>query len=697
MNEENKVVEGEEGSVSKLETVNEKTTEKVDTKLGYTIAGDDKITEEIISDVSNAETSKEENTESTVSESESKSPEPTEVVAENNNEETPRESLEQAVSNTENEPETEYDASVLEKNTLEEIVEVATTVLVLTPKAASKKLNAIKEVFYAKYNVEKEEALKNFKESNTDSDATFVFDKASLQENIADLVEKVKQAKQEERDRIEQEKKKNLSRKEELLKKLEELVSQDETLESINQVKDIQREWKTIRVLPKDKIQELWDRFHLLLNKFYDNHSINIELKELDRQKNLEAKIELTKKVEALVQEKSLKRSFILLNKYHEEFKNIGPVPQESREPLWQAFKSATDAVYDAKKQIFEELEAEKEGNLKKKEILLEKAILVNAVAPRSAKDWNDKTKVMEDLFTEWKKIGPVPKSNKDAIWINFNGIRNDFYTGRKEFFKEINAARNENLKKKEALCEKVEQLTDNTDWKPTTQAIIQAQADWKQIGPVPEKVNQAIWKRFRAACDKFFDAKNQAFAGKREEEAANLAKKEELIKELQSLAEKDNNHKDAFAELKKINASWRATGFVPHKAVKKISAAYEEANNAVYNKYKGQIEKAKNANLSEHYKELKGSHNGDKALENEERNIKRKIGNLKDEISSIERNMSFFSKSKTADKMLKDFEAKIEKAEGLISKLKKELVAIKNARKEDKSKDDEAVAAASE
>ena len=182
-------------------------------------------------------------------------------------------------------------------------------------------------------------------------------------------------------------------------------------------------------------MNELWDKYNLLQNKFYDNHSINIELKELDRKKNLEYKIELRKKVESIMEEKSIKRCFIMLNKYHEEFKNTGPVPKESNEPIWQAFKKASDAVNEAKQKTIEELENHKVENLKKKEILLEKAILINAVMARTPKEWSDKTKLFENLFTELKKIGPVPKSNKDAVWINFNGNRNDFFSQKKIFF----------------------------------------------------------------------------------------------------------------------------------------------------------------------------------------------------------------------------------------------------------------------
>ena len=584
--------------------------------------------------------------------------------------------------------EQEEDSTSLEGKSLEELVLFANEMLVLTPKAAADKLKAIKVVFYEKYNEAKNEAKELFEKENTDPEVHFKYEKANLTNQLTEIDAKVKQAREEEKLRVEQEKKKNLATKEELLVKLEEIVSNDETLESINQVKAIQREWKSIRVVPKEAVAGLWDRYNALQHKFYDNHGINIELKELDRQKNLELKIELTKKVEELHKEKSIKRCFILLNKLHEDFKNVGPVPQESREPIWLAFKSASDAVYEEKRKIYEELEKGKEANLENKVLLVEKAEVFNAVKPETIKDWNEKTKVFEDLFSEWKKIGPVPRSNKDAAWEKFNGIRNDFYTGRKAFFKEINAEKGTNLKAKEALCEKVEALADSKDWGATTKSILDAQTDWKKIGPVPEKVNQAIWKRFRSACDKFFNAKNEAFSGKREEEKENLVKKEALILSLTELSTKEVTHKEAFAELKQINAEWRAAGFVPHKDVKRISKSYDEANNAVYTKYSKQIEEAKEANLGEHYAAIKDSSpNGVKQLEREEFGIKKRIGGRRDEIASIERNMSFFAMSKTAEKMLKEFEVKIEKANKQISKLKVELGVIKKAKREDTAK----------
>ncbi len=592
--------------------------------------------------------------------------------------------LENTILDEHNE-EDNFDTKKLASKSLEEMLEEAEKVLVLTPSAASKNLKAIRPVFFEKFNNEKQAAQLAFEpagEEQEEETEEFIFEKEELFEKFNFLLNQIKLAQKEEKERIEKDKQDNLKLKLELLARLEDLVKEDETTESIDKVKEIQHQWKTIRFLPKEEISKLWDRYNILLDKFYDNHGINIELKELDRKKNLETKIELTKKVEELHKENSLKRSFILLNKYHEEFKNAGPVPKESREAIWHAFKPASDSVYEQKRKVYEELEVGKEDNLKKKQILVEKAELLNAVTPENAKAWNKKYEDFENLFADWKKIGPIPRSNKDAVWISFNSIRNDFYTKRKEFYKALNSVRNENLKLKEVLCDKVEALKDNEDWGETSKAIIRLQKEWKEIGPVPDKVNQAIWKRFRAACDHFFNNKNTAFAGQRVKEEENLKQKEVLIQKLETLLESKGNAKTVFAELKQISSDWRTIGYVPLKAVKRINTGYDKANNAVYKKFSEQIKEAKHSNLKQHYIDIKQGPNGTKSLDFEARGIKKKISFLNDEIAGIERNMSFFAKSKTAEKLLKDFDQRIAKINGQIKNLKQELSAIKTAHK---------------
>lgn len=575
------------------------------------------------------------------------------------------------------------DANSLQNHTLEELIKIGNELMVQTPTLASKHFIPIKKAFFDKYNTLKDEAFEIYKAEITELDPpVFEFSKKPLIQDIKSIENKIKQAQEEEKERVELEKKKNLKLKHELLAQLEDIVNQDETLDTINDVRKIQKKWKSIRVLPKESVQELWEKYNLLQHKFYDNHSINIELKELDRQKNLAYKIELTQKVEALANEKSIKKCFIMLNKYHEEFKNTGPVPRESNEPIWEAFKKASDAIHDIKQQEIDQIENQKKDNLKKKEILLEKAILLNAVEPRTPKEWASKSKQFEELFVDWKKIGPVPKSNKEAVWINFNGNRNSFFKQKKAFFDTLNSAKKENLILKEKLCEQVELLKTSTDWAKTSKKIIQIQTDWKKIGPVPEKSNQQIWKRFRSACDFFFEAKNKANSERNQSEKDNLSKKENIINQLQTLASGDIEYKTAFKTLKKLNAQWRSIGFIPRNKINSTHKAYDKASNAVYQKYSKQIEEARASNLTEHFTEILSTSNGQLALKKEELFIKKKLNNLSEEISGIETNMSFFASSKNADEMLKDFEQKIQKNKKYIERLKKELSTLNQVRK---------------
>lgn len=563
----------------------------------------------------------------------------------------------------------------LEKLSLEQLFEKAQACLLLSPREALNQLKVIRGIFFDKYQDAKNEALEALSDEEKES---FRFEKAHLAEGLDEIQQTAKAAIAEEKERIENEKQNNYKLKLALLDTLKALVSEDETEQSIEKVKEIQRDWRNIRVLPKDKVQELWDQYHKLLDTFYDNHSINIELKELDRKKNLEAKIELTKKVEELAKERSLKRSFILLNKYHEEFKNIGPIPKESREAIWTAFKAASDDIYTLKRAEFDANAEKREENYKQKELLVEKAGLISTVKYESIKDWNAKTKEMDAVFAEWRKIGPVPRSKNDSIWEAFKAKRAAFFANRKDYFKELNKGRSENLKKKEALCAKVESLKDSDDFAGTTKEIISIQKEWKKIGPVPDKVNQAIWNRFRKACDHFFGRKEEAFAGQRKEEEQNLKIKQDLIAQLESLKKEENTDvKAVFDKLKVISSSWNKTGFIPKKHLKKINSQYEKLTDDLFKKYKKNREELKEEQWEAHYQEIMSAPSGDRRLKDEEFRLKKKMKFLRDELLQMEQNMSFFSLSKGANNLLKDFEKKSERSKDQIDRLKRELKVI--------------------
>ena len=566
----------------------------------------------------------------------------------------------------------------LNQLSLDGLLDRARASMLQTPKLALSMLETIKPVFFDKFNELKQKAKEA---SQAAEEEEFVFEHEKLSDSFMQIVAEAKKAKDEERKRIEEQKQQNYKRKQLLLDTLSELLEKDETEESIGRVKEIQAEWKQIRVLPKDKVQTLWDRYHMLLDQFYDNHSINIELKELDRRKNLEAKIELTKKVEELEQEKSLKKSFIMLNKYHEEYRHIGPIPKESREAIWQAFKKASDHIYEIKRKAFEGIQEVRKEHLAQKELIIDKLALVAQPVYESVKEWNAKAKEVEQLFEDWKKIGPVPKAQSDSIWQRFKKERNTFYHQRKQFFGKEHKVRKENLKQKEELCKQVEGLQDSEDFANTTNEILKIQAQWKKIGPVPDKVNQAIWGRFRAACDHFFNRKEAAFAGQREAEEANLGTKQGIIDKIQGLLDTDIKESEAFAQLKELAASWRETGFVPRKHAKRINQAYEKVSNAIYSKFNKSREDMKLSQMEDHYRRVADGPQGERRLKDEEYKIRKKIGHLNEEMGTLEQNMSFFAKSKTAEKLLKDFETKLQKTRQQIDRLKSELQLIKKAK----------------
>jgi Domain of Unknown Function (DUF349) len=559
---------------------------------------------------------------------------------------------------------------------MEELLSAAESSLNLTPREALKRLSQIRLVLGDILRTNRRVALEKFVEEGGEPDA-FVDDNAAHQENFNLVYNQAKDARQEERERIDKQKITNLILKKEILEKLNKITESDETEKSLSEVKELQQEWKKIRIVPADKVKELWDGYHFYLNKFYDNHSINIELKELDRKKNLEVKIDLCKKVDELSKENSLKRSFILLNKYQEEFRNTGPVPREYNKEIWERFQQACDKLYEQKKVLFAELEEVRTKNLALKEVLVEKAILVGEGSYKKLKEWKDKSSELDALMEEWKKIGPVPKSVNESVWKKFRGSFNTFYQNKSHYFKEIHKERKANLILKEDICKRAEEIKDSEDFALATNELIKLQKEWKEIGAVPEKVSNAIWRRFRKACDEFFERKNKKFASKREEESKNLEVKKELITRLNVLHD-GNDSKDLLDKLKEIQKTWNQVGYIPIKQKKSIESQYHKASDKVFAKFKLDRQSLKAGQMKDHYKHLAELPSGDKRLNDEEYKIKKKIGFLNGEMSTLENNMEFFGRSSGSQKLKKEIEEKIQKMRSQVDRLKAELKTIR-------------------
>jgi hypothetical protein len=490
------------------------------------------------------------------------------------------------------------------------------------------------------------------------------------------------EARSEEKKRIEDEKLKNLEIKNSIIDRIKVLTESDETVHSIEEIKKLQNEWKAIRAVPKNYLQELYDRYHFYLDKFYDNLAINRELKELDRKMNLSTKIELCNKVDALQKEPSLKRAFILLAKYQEEFKNTGPVPKEFSEEIWSRFKSTVDHIYSQRKAQFDVIQEKRNENLKLKEVLVEKARLIASHTPTKLNDWKSNFDELNKLMDEWKTVGQVPKANNETIWQQFREQFNVFSKNRNEFYKRLNSDRKSNIALKEDLCRRAEELKENEDFNYTTKEFLKLQEEWKTVGPVPEAISQSLWKRFRKACDAFFEKKQLHFQERKGQEMLNLELKQAVINELTEL-ESNTNGEEVLAKLRELQEKWNAIGFVPLKHKKDITDTYQTKSNAIYKKFRSNRDQFKQAHMKEHYHQISSQPGGDKKLGDDERRLREKIRGLKTEIETWENNIEFFARSKNADKFRKDIEDKIARANGQIEGLNKELAVLRAAKTE--------------
>ncbi|TCL14092.1 uncharacterized protein DUF349 [Roseivirga ehrenbergii] len=470
-------------------------------------------------------------------------------------------------------------------------------------------------------------------------------------------------------------KEKNYQKKTELLDKLRELVDEEATT-SLNPIKEIQEEWKKIGQVPNQHNRTLWANYNALIDRFYNNRHILFELKELDRKKNQEAKTELCVKAEALDQMDNLKEAIIQLNEFHEEYKNIGPVPKEVQEELWQRFKAASDKVYHKRKEYLDSLKGELNENLEKKKVLAAELKTFTEFDSDRINKWNAKTKEILALQKKWDAIGGLPREHAKEVnklfWTDFK----KFFSNKNDFFKKLEGMRQENLEKKEALIQKAIELQESTDWDSTANKLKALQQQWRDIGPVPEKVRNSIYERFKAACDAFFNNRRANLSKADAEYAENLKKKEAIIQSILDAAAKGTGSEK---EMDEFLAQWQAIGFVPRGAMKSIEQKYSEAL-AKYVKgldVEGQEEEQLMIKV-----ELGGLQNGpnaDRKLNKKEGDLRRQIQEIENNIALWNNNLSFFANSKTADKLKAEFDEKIEKAKEEMDHLKKQLRMVRS------------------
>lgn len=537
-----------------------------------------------------------------------------------------------------------------------------------------KGLKEIRPLYNKIYDTEKESALKVFVEEGNDS-ADFDYKGELLDTDFFDLYEKLRHKKAVFFSQMEKTKDANLIKKQEILERLRELVDGEESTASINALKGIQQEWRNVGQVPGAYAKTMWANYHALIDRFYDQRSIYFELKELDRKKNLEGKLDLCERAEALDNLDNIKDAIFQLNELHEEFKHIGPIPKEDQEPVWQRFKAASDKIYSKRKDYFETLKKELGENAEIKQKLGDQAAEFTKFESDRITEWNKKTKEILELQKQWDKVGGLPRESAKKINKHFWGNFKQFFNNKNNFFKTLEGQREENLKKKQELLVKAEELKNSDDFMQTANELKKLQQQWRDIGPVPEKHRNDVYKKFKAACDHFFDRRRAQGDSKNKEFEANLKQKEDICKKIEEVIGGDTIELE---EVYDLLDEYAEIGFVPRNAIKKIHSRYDQVTDKLVGLEDLSDDQRNELKIHVQMSKLKNSPHSGQKIHRKEGAIKRKISAIENDIATWKTNMGFFAQSKNADELKKDFEDKIEKAEHELDDLKKQLEVLK-------------------
>ena len=479
--------------------------------------------------------------------------------------------------------------------------------------------------------------------------------------NAAFGIFKANRAKQNED--MEKQKVENLAKKQAILDELKEIIASDDSLKkTYDDFRALQDRWKEIGPVPAAENSNLWNNYHFLVEKFFDKVRIGRELRDLDMKKNLDAKIELCEKAEELLDEKSITKAFKALQKLHEDWKEVGPVPQDKKDEIWERFKAATDKINQIRREHYAQIEEEQTGNLEAKKALCEKAEGLIAEDYTSVNAWQKKSTELSEIFGVWKTIGPASKKDNEEIWQRFRGTMDTFFAKKKEFFATLKDRQTENLERKTQLCIEAEALMESTDWKNATEQIKKLQEEWKTIGPVPKRHTDKIWKRFRAACDTFFNRKNEHFSGRRTEEEANLAAKKALIEEIKAF-EIGPSRNENMEAIKAFQKRWIEIGYVPMKYKDAINKEYRELIDGFFDTMRKNQNEASTNEFREMMEGWRDDPNANDRVRRERNTLQTRIQKLRDEIAAMENNIGFFSNSKNSELMRAEYEKKINKA----------------------------------
>ena len=520
----------------------------------------------------------------------------------------------------------------------------------------SKEAEAIKAAFYKRLLKEKAEvAIEEVGEAEADAENPF----AAIEAGFKDLYNKYRKERAELNSQLEKEREQNLVLKEAVIADLKLLLEKQEDVNAtFPEFREIQNRWKAVGAVPAQNYRNINETYQLYVEQFYDMVKINRELRDLDFKKNLEAKEEFCQAAEALAQSENVVEAFRELQKLHEQWKEYGPVAKEFRETIWERFKEATAIINKKYQAHFEGLKEQQTENLAKKIVLCEKVEEIAAREVSGSNQWNEFSKEIEDIQKEWKTIGFASKKENQKIYDRFRAACDQFYARKRDFYTEYKDSINSNLDRKIALCEAAEELKKSTEWKKATDQFIALQKQWKEIGAVPRKKSEQLWKRFRAACDEFF-AERDKQAKPENDYYGNLKAKNRLVEEMKAYELKGDDS-DVLA-MQEFQKRWQEIGFVPFKEKDNVAKAYKDAMSR-FPSGRPQRRTRGGRQLSE--KEI----------------LIHKYNNLEQDIVTYENNIGFFSMSKSSEPLIKQMQERIAQAKAELVKLAEQIRNISDA-----------------
>ncbi len=532
----------------------------------------------------------------------------------------------------------------------------------------------LKTAFYKLHIAEREAQLKEYIDGGGDPEAYQITpdeDEEVFKAEMGVIKERRQQIFREQ----EAEKEENLKKKQAIIEKIKAMVtSPEEASKTYQEFKALQQEWREIKAVPAESANELWRNYQLYVEQFYDLLKLNSEARELDFKKNLEAKTRLCEAAEKLADEADVISAFHQLQQLHQEYREIGPVSKELREEIWQRFKAASTVINKRHQQHFEDLRAREEDNLTKKTALCEKVEAINGEENKGSGDWERHTQEIIAIQAEWKTIGFAPQKMNVKIFERFRAACDNFFARKAEYFKTLKDSFKENADKKRALIEKAKALQDSTEWRSTSDKLIALQKEWKTIGVVPKKLGDQLWEEFLGACNKFFEARNAAGAGQRNEEHENLEKKRDVIERLKAAAEEAG---DGLQEkVQKLVEEYNAIGHVPFKEKDKIYEEYHAVLDKLYKELNVSVAKKRLNKFKDNLKQV--AERGEGALDNERQRLMRQYDNLKQEIHTYENNLGFLTaSSKKGNSLIEEMNRKIQKLKDDMQLVKEKIKAI--------------------